>query len=123
MGYEDSIDKRSRDMKIKTLTSVAFLLVTLGFVAYLDSPYSFLNKNYAYSADQPVSALPVGLDSSSDVPVLEEKLEKREKVDGYIIETYEEFEVYKDEDGNVIKSEPTGKTDSLKYWDYNNEDR
>ncbi|WP_040208972.1 hypothetical protein [Neobacillus jeddahensis] len=110
-------------MKLKTITFVAFLLVCLGFAAYLDSPYSFLNVNYSYTADQPVIAEPASLEPSTDVPVLEEKLEKSERVDGYIVETYEEYEIYKDIDGNVIKSEPTGKTDTLKYWDYSNKDR
>ena len=104
-------------MKLKTFISICLLLVTLGFAAYLDSPYSFINKDYAYSADQPVMAQPVEVKPSSDVPVLEEKLEKIEKVDGYIVETYQEYEVYKDKDGNVLKSEPTGKTDTLQYWD------
>lgn len=106
-------------MKIKTLTSVLILLLILGLVAYLESPYSILNKKYSYSADQPVMAQPVEVEPLSDIPVLEEKLEKRKKVNGYIVETYEEYEVYKDKDGNVLKSEPTGKTDTLKYWDYN----
>ncbi|MEO2076100.1 MAG: hypothetical protein ABGX20_12095 [Bacillus sp. (in: firmicutes)] len=110
-------------MKRKTFMNVCFLIAILGFAAYLDSPFSFLNKDYSYSADQPVMAQPVDVEPTEDTPVLEEKLEKREKVDGYILETYEEYEVYKDKDGNVVKSEPTGKTDTLKYWDYNNEDR
>ncbi|MFJ7726270.1 hypothetical protein ACIQXV_08910 [Neobacillus sp. NPDC097160] len=110
-------------MKFKTVTSVTFLLVFLGFAAYLDSPYSFLNNKYAYTADQPVMAQSVEVEPSSDVPELEEKLEKTERVDGYIVETYEEYEVYKDKDGNVIKSEPTGKTDSIRYWDYSKKDR
>ncbi|MBT2728203.1 hypothetical protein J7E63_14780 [Bacillus sp. ISL-75] len=104
-------------MKLKNVICICLLLVTLGFAAYLDSPYSFINKDYAYSADQPVMAQPVEVEPSSDVPVLEEKLEKIEKVDGYIVETYQEYEVYKDKDGNVLKSEPTGKIDTLQYWD------
>jgi hypothetical protein len=104
-------------MKLKTFISICLLLVTLGFSAYLDSPYSFINKKFAYSADQPVIAQPVEAEPSSDVPVLEEKLEKTKKVDGYIVESYQEYEVYKDKDGNVVKSEPTGKIDTLRYWD------
>jgi len=110
-------------MKVKTIVSISFLLVTLGLAAYLDSPYSFLNKNYAYTADQPVIAQPVEVEQSSDVPELEEKLMKTERVNDYIVETYEEYEVYKDKEGNVIKSEPTGKTDSIRYWDYSKKDR
>ncbi|QCJ42727.1 hypothetical protein FAY30_12855 [Bacillus sp. S3] len=110
-------------MRRKTVTSVFLLLVMLGLAAYLDSPYSFLNKNYAYTADQPVMAQPVEVEQSSDVPELEEKLVNTKRVDGYIVETYEEIEVYKDKDGNIIKSEPTGKTDSIRYWDYSKKDR
>lgn len=117
MGYEDVSEKGAQFMKLKTFISICFLLVTLGFAAYLDSPYSFINKDYTYSADQPVMAQPVEVEPSSDIPVLEEKLEKTEKVDGYIVETYQEYEVYKDKDGNVLKSEPTGKIDTLQYWD------
>ena len=116
MGYEDVSEKGAHFMKLKTFISIFCLLVTLGFAAYLDSPYSFINKDVTYSADQPVMAQPVEVEPSSDIPVLEEKLEKIEKVDGYIVETYQEYEVYKDKDGNVIKSEPTGKIDTLQYW-------
>jgi len=104
-------------MKIKTLTKGLFLLLTLGLVAYLESPYSFLNKNYAYSADQPVMAQPTDVEPPADIPVLEEKLEKTEHVDGYTVETYQEFEVYRDKKGNVTKRVPTSKTETLKYWD------
>ena len=117
MGYEDVSEKGALFMKLKTFVSICCLLVTLGFAAYLDSPYSFINKNYAYSTDQPVMVQPVDVEPSPDVPVLEEKLINTEKVDGYIVKTYEEYEVYKDKDGNVLKSEPTGKIDTLQYWD------
>ncbi|MEH7418149.1 hypothetical protein V7266_23045 [Neobacillus drentensis] len=105
-------------MKRKTFISVFFAVILLGFSAYLDSPYSFLNKNYAYSNDQPAVAIPASVESSTNVPETKEKLVKREKEAGYIIETYEEYEVYKDKDGQIVKSEPTGQTDTLKYWDY-----
>ncbi|PFO08490.1 hypothetical protein COJ85_03085 [Bacillus sp. AFS076308] len=105
-------------MKRKTFISVFFAVILLGFSAYLDSPYSFLNKNYAYSNDQPAAAVPIAVEPSTDVPDTEERLVKREKKNGYIFETYEEYEVYKDKDGHILKSEPTGQTDTLKYWDY-----
>ncbi|PLS09481.1 hypothetical protein [Neobacillus cucumis] len=105
-------------MKRKTYFSVFFVVILLGFSAYLDSPYSFLNKDYAYSNEQPVQALPAAVEPSTDVPDTEERLVKREKKDGFILETYEEYEVFKDKDGHILKSEPTGQTDTLKYWDY-----
>ncbi len=104
-------------MKLTTFTSVLGLLLALGFVAYLDSPYSFLNKNYSYSADQPVLAQPVDIQPSDEEPELVEKLDKTEKVGDYIVETYQEYEVYKDQDGNITEEIPTSKTETLKYWD------
>ncbi len=104
-------------MKMK-VPAVFFLLLTLGLMAYLDSPYSLLNRDFIYSANEPVTAVP-----SEQIPVAKqpntvEKLEKRTKENGYIVETYREYEVYKDSNGNVIKSVPTSKTDTLRYWDY-----
>ncbi|MCM3727521.1 hypothetical protein M3226_17740 [Neobacillus cucumis] len=105
-------------MKRKNFISVFFAVILLGFSAYLDSPYSFLNKNYAYSNDQPAAAVPAAEEPSTDIPATEERLVKRERKNGYIFETYEEYEVYKDKDGHILKSEATGQTDTLKYWDY-----
>lgn len=104
-------------MKLTTFISVLGLLFTLGFAAYLDSPYSFMNINHSYTADQPVIAEPASIQPDEDEPELVEKLEKTEKIDGYIVETYQEYEVYKDEDGNVVEEIPTSKMETLKYWD------
>ncbi|MGG5254036.1 hypothetical protein ACQYAD_11130 [Neobacillus sp. SM06] len=107
-------------MKTK-VSAVFFLVLTLGFMAYLDSPYSFLNRDFTYSASEPVTAVPTPNDQipSTKQPDTVEKLEKRTKENGYIVETYREYEVYKDSNGNVTKSVPTSKTDTLRYWDYN----
>lgn len=105
---------------MNTKPSMLFgLLLMLAVVAYLESPYSILNKNYAYSADEPVIAQPMDQNVSAEHPEIKEKLVKREKEeDGYIMETYREYEVYKDNAGNVVKTVPTDKEDTLKYWDY-----
>lgn len=94
------------------------LLLMLGIGAYLDSPYSFINKNYAYSASEPVMARPIE-QKEAEEPEIKEKLVTREKEDdGYIVETYREYDIYKDSNGKVIKTVPTDKEDTLKYWDY-----
>ena len=105
-------------MKLTTFISALGLLLTLGAAAYLDSPYSFLNINYTYTADQPVVAKPAAIQPSEDEPELVEKLEKSEKDGGYIVETYQEYEIYKDKEGNIKEEIPTSRTDTLKYWDY-----
>ncbi len=96
------------------------LLLLLSIAAYLDSPYSVLNRNYSFTADQPAAALPMSKAISFDAPETVEKLVKKEKVDGYIVETYQEIEVFRDKDGNVTKKVPTSQYDELKYWDYKN---
>jgi hypothetical protein len=106
-------------MKTKPMTLFLLMLI-LGFVAYLDSPFSFLNINYSYTAEQAATAQPMSKSVSSDTPDTEEKLVKKEKQNGYIVETYREYEVYKDGEGNVTKEVPTSEYDELKYWDYKN---
>jgi hypothetical protein len=106
-------------MKTKPM-ALFLLMLILGFVAYLDSPFSFLNINYSYTAEPAATAQPMSKSVTSDTPVTEEKLVKKEKQNGYIVETYREYEVYKDGEGNVAKEVPTSEYDELKFWDYKN---
>ena len=43
-------------------------------------------------------------------------LEEKTEIDGYIVETYREYEVYKDDKGQVIKKVPTSNYDYLRYY-------
>ncbi|MDR7001675.1 hypothetical protein [Neobacillus niacini] len=103
--------------QVTSLIALFFLLI---FAAYLDSPFSLINKNYSYTATSSKQkvAKPVTAAPSDEGPDLVEKLEKVEKVDGYFVETYQEYEVYKDENGKVKKEIPTDHVETLKYWDY-----
>lgn len=104
---------------MKTKPVILFgILVILGIAAYLDSPYSVLNRNYSYTASEPATAQPISKMVSTDTPETEEKLVKKEKVNGYIVETYREYEVFKDKDGNITKKVPTSQYNELKYWHY-----
>jgi hypothetical protein len=104
---------------MKTKPAILFMvLILLGTAAYLDSPYSILNRDYSFTADQPAAAQPISKMISSGEPETEERLVKKEKTGGYIIETYQEYEIYKDKDGNITKKVPTSQYDELKYWDY-----
>nr|WP_263326721.1 hypothetical protein [Neobacillus sp. Marseille-Q6967] len=108
---------------ISHFSTFIILLFLVGLVAYLDSPYSFVHNDFSYMTSEPVMSQPVEVEPSSDIPVLEQKLESVKKSDGYIIETYQEYEVYYDDEGNVIKSVPTSKTETVKYWDENMNER
>ncbi|MCM3665804.1 hypothetical protein M3204_15400 [Mesobacillus subterraneus] len=54
------------------------------------------------------------------VPELEyiHEEDQDEEVDGYIVETYREYEVYKDKDGNILKQVPTSNFDYIRYKKY-----
>ena len=98
-------------------TTFLILGFLVALVAYLDSPYSFIHKDYSYMTSEQAVAQPVDVEPSPEVPVLEQKLESVEKMGTYQVEIYQEYEVYYDEDGNVVKSVPTSKTETVKYWD------
>jgi hypothetical protein len=46
---------------------------------------------------------------------LEMVLESKSEIDDYIVETYQEYEIYKDKTGQVIKKIPTSHFDYLRY--------
>lgn len=112
-----------------------YLLIVIALIAcvsYFESPNS--NWNQANEQTTVYPTIPIVEDSdtsetaetNSDVEDEEEeaeltslelKLEKTELVDGYIVETYREFEIYSNEDGEVIKSVPTDHYEYLKYLD------
>lgn len=120
IGYEYVSEKEPGSMKtVSHFTTFLFLCFLVGLVAYLDSPYSFIHKDFSYMTTEQVSAQLVDGEPPAEIPVLEQKLESVEKKGGYIVETYQEYEVYYDEKGNIIKSEPTSKTETVKYWDKN----
>ncbi|MEH7253255.1 hypothetical protein V7111_14100 [Neobacillus niacini] len=98
-------------------TMFLFLGIIILFVAYLDSPYSFIHSGYSYSSSEPAVAQPVDVEPPIDVPVLENRLDSVERMDGYYVEIYKEFEVYFDATGKVIKRVPTSKTESIRYWE------
>jgi hypothetical protein len=108
---------------MKTLshfTTFLFLCIIVALVAYLDSPYSFIHSGYSYSTiSEPAVAQPVDVEPPTDVPVLENRLDSVQMMDGYYVEIYQEYEVYYDEKGNVVKRDPTAKTESVRYWDEN----
>ncbi|MGX6443374.1 hypothetical protein ACWM35_09165 [Neobacillus sp. K501] len=105
---------------MKTISHFSTFLILcflIALVAYLDSPYSFIHKNYSYMTSEQTAAQPVDVEPPTEVPVLEQRLVHTEKTNGYIVETYQEYEVYYDEEGTIIKSVPTSKTETVKYWD------
>ncbi|WP_342431473.1 hypothetical protein [Neobacillus sp. FSL H8-0543] len=104
-------------MKLQTFTMLTILFFLLALTAYLDSPFSFVNNDYSYMTSEQAVAQPVDVEQPLKLPVLEQRLDNVERIDGYIVETYQEYEVFYDKDGKVIKRNPTSKMETVKYWD------
>ena len=136
---------------IKLLPIIGFI-VTVVLAIYLDSPYSFINKEnvqvtsipnevlLAEGTDEESEAVSSDSETADNESVTTEEEEDQEAnaeeseealddytlemilekttVEGdYVIEEYREYEVYKDENGEIIKSVPTSHFDYLRYYD------
>jgi hypothetical protein len=120
------------------------LLITLTIFIYLESPYSFMNEKHVRYSSIPYEVLladaQAELEAASVDPAdqseegkeetteesaetlahdysLEMILEGKSEVDGYIVETYREHEVYRDQNGEIIKTVPTSNYDYLRYYE------
>jgi hypothetical protein len=117
---------------VKIYLSFVGILLTFIVIGYLESPYSVFNKEYAtvssipYEvalAEQSETVSPEEIDeqSSKNEEIaalnfsLEMVLESKSEIDDYIVETYQEYEIYKDKTGQVIKKIPTSHFDYLRY--------
>ncbi|WP_010283188.1 hypothetical protein [Bacillus timonensis] len=69
------------------------------------------------SSDEEVTANPEAKNPDQEVvPVLEMVLVDTEIVNGNKVETYREYEVYRNEANEVIKKVPTDNYEYLEYW-------
>ena len=116
------------------------LLMTLTVFIYLESPYSFMNeKHVRYSSipyevlladaqaeleaasadpnDQPEEEQEESSETFAHDYSLEMIREGKSEVDGYMVETYREYEVYRDKNGGIIKTIPTSNYDYLRYYE------
>lgn len=103
---------------MKTSFSLAGLLLVLVFVSFIDSPNSSgdTGKSISYSSSnnetEEVSAQEKTVTPFSSLELV---LEETEVVDGDVVETYREYEIYKDENGNVVKRVPTSNYNYLRF--------
>lgn len=100
---------------MKTKLAILGSLVVLALSAFLNTPPSNLESNY-YSTDEETTAgakvEPVARSTST---FYEFMLEDMKQVDGYIVETYREYEVHEDAEGDVIIRIPTENYQYLRY--------
>jgi hypothetical protein len=103
------------------------VIVCLGIALYYDSSTASLTKEFRssilYTPDE-IEAVTMPDENEgetevdqteSSIPTLEYILENTEEVDGYLVETYREYEFYSDENGKMIKKVPTNHFDFIRY--------
>lgn len=102
-------------MKKSAIFLILLLLVV--FVAYIETPTARINKDYVYYYDGKADDSEEASTSAESLgaPELEYQLDSTIKEDGYIIETYREYEIYKDKNGEIIKTKATTNTQTIKY--------
>jgi hypothetical protein len=114
--------KKVKNQFFKWISMLPLFIIIL-FAAYLDHE-DMQKANTVVLGD--IDSTPVSGDGVDEKEMkdeaeglsytLEKRLEKREIINGYLVETYREYEIYKDESGNVIKSVPTSNLDFLRYY-------
>ncbi|CEG27368.1 hypothetical protein [Bacillus sp. B-jedd] len=104
-------------MELGKKLSLFGLAVAITTTAYLDSPFSIMNKNYSNVTVGARQASVMFEKSAPNLVEYEMKLADKQKRNGYIIETYREYEVKRDQEGKIIDSKPTSKVEEIKYRD------
>lgn len=101
----------------KKRTIIIIVTLLLAFTAYIQSPTAGINKNQVlfYSETTDDAEVSSSLEELYGAPILEYKLEDTQEVDGFLIETYREYEIYKDKNGEVVKTVATDHTQFLQY--------
>ena len=101
--------------KFAPLLLVAIIVV----IGYFDSP-KFAEKEQAISTfpvpeEETTSATAAEEEEIKGIPEPESRLVDMYLEDGYSVEVYQEYEVYKDEQGNVIERVATENYNYLRY--------
>jgi len=107
---------------MKKILSILGLITILFFAFYLESSgnsYHGFSTNLGDEPNQDATATEVSGQDEEQViesySSLEYIFEEAKEVDGYVVETYQEYEIYKDEEGETVKREPSGNFEYLRY--------
>ncbi|CDQ38634.1 MULTISPECIES: hypothetical protein [Virgibacillus] len=97
---------------MKKTLSLFFLIVILGLVAFWETAET--KHGFTPTFREGEDTLEVSNEVETD-STLEYMKEETEVENGYRIETYREYEIYTDKEGNIIKREPTSNYNYLRY--------
>lgn len=109
------------------MSPIVFLLMLLIPTLYLESSYleSLYNTEppligqESENESEPAMAESNEQKNESLSFELDERLINKEVIDGYLIETYREYELYKDQSGKILKVIPTSSYNYIRYKIYN----
>ncbi|MFS0861898.1 hypothetical protein [Fredinandcohnia sp. 179-A 10B2 NHS] len=104
--------------KFVALLGLLFIIFVIGVI---ESDDVIHYKNAIVVSDLPANEevnAPVEEDEALEglIPTLEMELVDKEVIAGNTVETYREYEVYRNEDDEVIKKVPTDNYEYLEYW-------
>jgi len=94
------------------------IVAVVAMIGYLDSPQFFEKEQAIVSIPVPADDAETATtetEESAALPEFENRLVDLKEEDGYAVEVYQEYEVYKDEQGNVIERIPTENYHYLRY--------
>jgi hypothetical protein len=107
---------------LKKIAPIIMTIAIIAIIGYFDSPL-FAEKEDVISRIPMPTDETASANASTDEPteeseqqtILETKLEEITEEDGYVVEVYREYEIVKDEEGNIIDSTPTENYQYLRY--------
>ncbi|MGQ4668466.1 hypothetical protein ACUIJN_22065 [Metabacillus halosaccharovorans] len=104
---------------MKKFAPLLLVAITIVVIGYFDSP-KFAENEQAISTfpvpeEETSSATAAEEEEVKGIPVLESRLVDMYLEDGYSVEVYQEYEVYEDEQGNVIERVATENYNYLRY--------
>ncbi|MFD1851139.1 hypothetical protein [Oceanobacillus bengalensis] len=102
---------------MKAFISITGILLIFLAVSYFETPENPSGSAPNFS-DETVNVVEVAKTKEQiqhTVPSIEHRLEDKKEEDGYIVETYRTYEIYKDKDGEITDIVPTSDYDHLRY--------
>ncbi|SEA98350.1 hypothetical protein SAMN05421743_1123 [Thalassobacillus cyri] len=104
---------------MKTSISVLAVVAILLFASFLESPtMNTRGGTFAPSENAEETSEVSGQSQENEATAytsLESVLVESKELDGYLVEAYQEIEIYKDKQGNIVKRVPTYNYDYIKY--------
>ncbi|MGM0876280.1 MAG: hypothetical protein ACQEWV_16290 [Bacillota bacterium] len=106
---------------MKKFAPIFIIVATIAIIGYFDSALFAEKEDLISSFPIPTEGTASATisnennEQSQQKPILETKLVDITEDDGYVVEVYREYEVYKDEEGNIIENKPTENYQYLRY--------